>query len=79
MSLGYTTALGLVGHDSPRTRNPDLVFVVPGERTSLNPIKAFKQGLEELPANKAYRLHGYRCPKCGSVELVALDQIPWDP
>jgi hypothetical protein len=69
MDLGYAIAPGFSGN---------VIFVVPGERTSANPITAFKQGLEEVPANKAYRLHGWRCAKCGRVELAAIDPIPWD-
>ena len=73
MMLGYATASGVL------VTNVKLVFVVPGERTSANPIKALKQGLQTAPASEAYLLHGHRCPKCGRVELIALDEIPWTP
>lgn len=76
MELGYTTAIGLVDSMSV-DYDPRLVLVVPGEPTSMNPIKAFQQGLEEAPPNRAYQLHGYRCPKCGRVELAAIDRVPW--
>jgi len=78
MKAGYATALDLLFADS--THNvPKLVFVVAGERTSVNPIKAFKQGLQDTAANEAFLLRGHRCSACGRVELLALDQIPWTP
>jgi hypothetical protein len=76
MQAGYTTARGLWGGDNP-LGVPKLVFVVPGEQTLANPIKAVKQGLDEAPTNVAYLLRGYRCPSCGIVELIALDETPW--
>lgn len=78
MEAGYTTAIGLVG-SNPLTRDPKLVFVVPGQPTSGNPIKAFQQGLEGNRGNAAYLLHGHRCPNCGVVELIATDRTPWTP
>ena len=77
MEDGYATPIGygpMETHD-----NPGLVFVVPGEKTSGNPIKAFTQGLEGQRANAAYQLRGYRCPACGSVELIAPDKVTWKP
>jgi len=78
MQDGYATAIGLMGEVLPPD-SPRLVFVVPGETTSENLIKAFKQGLQGDPANAAYSLRGYRCPRCGSVELIALDKVAWKP
>ncbi len=78
MMLGSTTALGLVGGSSPRS-DSKLLFVLRRERTSVNPVDAFKQGLQNAPANEAFRLQGYRCPACGRVELFAKEQIAWPP
>jgi DNA-directed RNA polymerase subunit RPC12/RpoP len=78
MENGYATALGLMAGDMS-SGNPKLVFVVPGVQTSGNPIKAFQQGLQGDQANKAYLLRGYRCPGCGTVELIALEEIVWTP
>jgi hypothetical protein len=47
-----------------------LTFVVPGEPTSANPLKAFRQGLDG-EADRVYWLEGYRCCSCGGVELYA--------
>ena len=70
MEDGYTTAFGLA---------TGLLFVVPGEQTSWNPIKAFQQGLQGDQANEAYLLRGHRCPGCGTVELVARERVAWTP
>jgi hypothetical protein len=78
MEDGYATALGLI-EGNPPPGGPKLVFVVPGERTSANPIKAFQQGLQGDLANQAYLLRGKRCPACGLVELVAVDPVAWTP
>jgi hypothetical protein len=74
MEIGYTSATGLYGYQDQK---PHLVFFFPGEPTSANPIKAFQQGLESEKAPEAYLLHGYRCPTCGLVELVAEEKTPW--
>ena len=76
MEPGYATAYGLVGGQDG---NPHIVFVVPGEPTSCNPIKAFQQGLKDEKAAEAYLLRGYRCPSCGLVELVAEEKTSWMP
>ncbi len=78
MEDGYATAIGLVASNTA-SGDPKLVFVVPGKHTSWNPIKAFQQGLQGERANEAYLLRGYRCPGCGTVELVALDRVEWTP
>jgi hypothetical protein len=76
--IRLNTALGLISGNSP-SDDAKLVFVVRGTRTSINPIQAFKQGLESERSNQAYLLHGYRCPGCGSVELTATEQMSWPP
>lgn len=76
MEAGFTTAWGLIG---AQDGDSHLVFVVPGVPTSYNPIKAFQQGLNSEKANEAYLLHGYRCPSCGLVELVAEEKTNWPP
>ena len=51
-----------------------MAFVVPGTPTSLNPIKAFAQGLNRELEDKLYPLpeiHGLRCQKCGFLEFYA--------
>lgn len=78
MQDGYTTALGLIGGILPKD-DPKLLFVIPGERTSGNPIKALMQGLQGDQTSRAYLLRGYRCPQCGTVELIALDSMVWTP
>lgn len=78
MEDGYATAQGLIGGNPP-PGEPKLVFVVPGGRTSGNPIRAFKQGLQGDRANQAYLLRGCRCPACGTIELVALESVAWPP
>ena len=54
MEAGIATAFGLLG--DPRKDEPRLQFVVPGVPTSLNPITAFKQGLNDEPANRGFKL-----------------------
>jgi hypothetical protein len=61
------------------TIDASFVFVVPGNPTSINPVTAFQQGLKGDRTNEAYRLQGYRCPGCGSVELMATEKVPWSP
>ena len=78
MEAGYTTAIGLMGGNSA-AGDPKLVFVVPGEPISGNPIEAFQQGLHGEQANAAYLLRGRRCLSCGGVELLATNPIPWTP
>jgi len=73
---GFATATGLI--PTPLS-DPRLVFVVPGEKTSPNPLQALQQGLEQAPANRAYLLRGRRCTECGAVELFATETTPWVP
>lgn len=59
---------GVVRHSG----NGGLEFVVPGERTSINPFKAFKQGLSDESAVGVHdisKLTGHLCSKCGFLEL----------
>jgi DNA-directed RNA polymerase subunit RPC12/RpoP len=78
MEDGYATAMGLIAANPP-AGEAKLVFVVPGQSTSPNPIKALQQGLRDERENAAYLLRGYRCPRCGTVELLAREKIPWTP
>ncbi|HEX7450147.1 MAG TPA: hypothetical protein VF306_21480 [Pirellulales bacterium] len=48
-----------------------LIFVVPGEPTSLNPMTAFRQGAEQRPDDQKYVLRGRRCTNCARIELFA--------
>jgi hypothetical protein len=68
---GVATAHGLLFGAVVPEDTPRLVFVVPGTRTSPNPIKAFAQGLADDPSARAYLLTGRRCTRCGYVELYA--------
>ncbi|MFO0917193.1 MAG: hypothetical protein U0872_02635 [Planctomycetaceae bacterium] len=70
LNAGFTTALLGFG---PRIedRKSKLLFVELGNPSSLNPIAAFQQGLREEPGDTAYLIDGYRCSKCGSLELYA--------
>lgn len=74
MEEGFATAIGLIG---PASRKARLLFVVPGEATSKNPLLAIQQGLHEAPKNEAYLLHGRHCTTCGVVELIATERTVW--
>jgi hypothetical protein len=52
-----------------------VTFVVTGNPTSLNPIKAFKQGAADEPADRRFLLAGARCSGCGFVEFYAAEPI----
>lgn len=78
MEAGWGTAIGLMG-SMTSTSEPQLVLIVPGEPTAANPIRAFKQGLEETPDSRAYLLRGHRCSACGKVELSATEETDWRP
>ena len=71
MERGFTTAAGLIEGDQVETREAQILFVVPGTRTSSNPVQAFKQGLHDEDDNRRYRLSGSRCSTCGFVEFYA--------
>ena len=52
-----------------------LEFAIPGVRTSMNPFKAYKQGLAHEPEEKVQvfgELIGFRCQSCGYLDLYAL-------
>ena len=76
MQEGFATAIGLIGFTQFKRR---FVFVVPGEPTSMNPVRAIQQGLHEAPETEAYLLRGRRCIACGAVELVATERTVWPP
>ena len=49
-------------------------FVIPGTKTSANPIAVFAQGLREETSEKVFPLSkiiGIRCVECGYLELFA--------
>jgi hypothetical protein len=71
LEAGFTTASGLIGGDGTESREPKLVFVVPGTNTSANPLRAFNQGLADEKANRAFGIQGFRCSRCGRLELYA--------
>ena len=73
---GFCTASDFVGTPPSEAR---LVIVVPGEATSANPLRAFRQGLDDAKQNEAYVLRGRRCTNCGAVELFATEAITWEP
>lgn len=75
MKNGYLTASGFIG-GAVGSADKRLVFVVPGEETSANPLRAFEQGLHNAQTNETYILRGYRCPNCGTVELRAIEKTP---
>jgi hypothetical protein len=51
---------------------PQLKFLIPGEPTPSNPIKAFQQGLHgEGRSDQSYGIEGVRCTACGYLELYA--------
>ena len=81
MEFGYTclTWTNAVATPLSGTSKIKLVFAIPGEQTSPNPVKAFKQGLSGIPAGKAFEMQGCRCPACGTVELIAQDQVEYLP
>jgi hypothetical protein len=50
-----------------------LAFVIPGNKTSLNPISAFIQGLNDESSDQVYRYSnflGYLCKGCGYFEMT---------
>jgi hypothetical protein len=69
MEKGHTTAEGLVGAEPPFHFDPRLKFLVSDEATSINPIKAFKQGFSGEHPRRVFRMEGFRCAKCGFIEL----------
>lgn len=57
-------------------------FVIPGTRTSWNPVTAFRQGLAQEPADEVFSLGamgGFLCRSCGHLDLYAwIDEGPDD-
>lgn len=49
------------------------LFVVPGTRTSRNPLKAFVQGLADERTRRVYYVKALRCSQCGFLELYATE------
>ena len=75
MEEGFTTATGLLGGGKLEGEKAQLVFVVVGVPTSLNPISAFKQGASDEAANRPFRVSGVRCSQCGFLELYGNDEL----
>jgi hypothetical protein len=48
-------------------------FTLAGTPTSWNPIEAFKQGLADEPEDRNMPVVIWRCPKCGMLELAAVE------
>jgi hypothetical protein len=48
---------------------PVLVLVVPGSKTSRNPIKAFAQGLANESPDRVFSVVFDRCESCGFLEF----------
>ena len=74
VEFGFTTSEGLTGGDRIEERRSQLLFVVPGTKPSMNPIKAVAQGLADEPSNRYHRLNGFRCVRCGFVEFYAVER-----
>lgn len=64
-------AKGLVFDTARRATTQRLWILVPGTPTSMNPIKAVKQGLSDETDDQMYNLQPWRCPSCGFVEFYA--------
>lgn len=63
----------LRNHGAPPTQIR-AAFVVPGVPTSLNPIRAFKQGLADEPRDEVFQLQEIACllcRACGYLEMRA--------
>lgn len=50
------------------------VFVAPGIKTSLNPLTAFKQGLEDQPRDQERPIRAFRCDQCGRIEFYCASE-----
>ena len=75
MQVGVATAEGLMAGWMAEEEQARLIFVTLGNVTSKNPIKAYKQGLADEPANQCFRIRGERCANCGYLELFATDRL----
>jgi hypothetical protein len=69
MERGYTTAQGLFGQETVSRHKSRLMFLVSQVATSLNPIKAFQQGMSGAPKQREYHIVGARCSNCGFLEF----------
>ena len=72
MEKGYTTAEGLMGGETVTRHRSQLKFFVSDAPTPLDPIEAFKQGMSGKHPRKMFRMEGFRCAKCGFIELYGL-------
>lgn len=70
MEEGKLTLSGPFGMH-PALREATVVFVAPGIRTSLNPLTAFKQGLEDQPRDQECPIRPFRCDQCGRIEFYS--------
>ena len=75
MEEGFTTAACLLGGGKFEGEAGQLIFVVVGVPTFLNPTSAFKQGVSDEPANRPYRISGVRCSKCGLLEFYGHEEL----
>ena len=75
LEAGFTTAIGLISGARIESQESQLVFVVPGSRTSMNPLRAFQQGLTDEPSNRPFRISGFRCSNCGALDLYANEAV----
>jgi hypothetical protein len=71
MEAGVAWAVGTHAGPMGSGSHPGQVDFVIGTPTSLNPVKAFRQGASDEPMARRYRLTGARCSRCGIVELYA--------
>ena len=76
MEAGVATASETLFGTAIPKEEARLQFVVPGSGTSMNPIKAFKQGLSDEPDKRVFWMEGQRCSSCGFVELFATRTAP---
>lgn len=72
MERGHLTGIGLLGGTNWDDGQSRVLFIVRGTPTSLNPFKAFQQGLADEPPTRHYEIYGDRCSACGYLELFAL-------
>lgn len=49
----------------------DVLFIIPGEPTSANPVKAFMQGMHGAKEDVPLPVTAWRCGQCGLLELYA--------
>jgi hypothetical protein len=69
MEKGYTTAEGLMVGETVTRHRSQLLFLVSDAATPLDPIEAFKQGFSGNHPRRMFRMEGFRCSKCGLIEL----------